>query len=255
MTREEYLAHLAKYYSFSTKPTQADFKNLCPHLNDEQIERAKTPGWGLLDSEFAAPPVIVRNAFTTLGYSPDRKTLGIRSWRRLPDWYDKMRADGEKLGMYLFVDEAVDYARQTWPEALVEDTWVDCGGTMLFDPTNESADPIRYNKPKVIFRWFTNKPWKEVVSDPRYPDPEYVDEHIVEVITHPHVALEMKGYREERTLAIHCSLCGTTLNSECCPKCGVRYPREKKFYDQPKVPLTPKMLAAIKELGHTFERS
>lgn len=254
-------------------PTPEDMAMLCPHLTEKQAVRAFTSGNGYV----ACPPLRVRHGFQIVTYSAewveqitasrvnegeiDASVTGTKNHPAQLRWSyagrtRKSYADGKSHGdlftHYKQMDRAMKFAEDNWGDELILDDWTDVLIIYVQDPTDLVNDRYHHDYPrtKAALGVMLNRPLNDIKNDYSKPESVLFDEAIAELTVDPHIWHELKGGRGQYT-DFNCAYCGAGLSLAACTGCHNSF-RDDGMRCGWSTPLSPKMVAFLREHGHEF---
>lgn len=245
-------------------PTPDDMARLCPHLTPDQAVAAFTTNNGYV----ACPPLRIRNAFQILslskGWTEEIKTrkggsqvvTGTKqhppmiNWSytgRTPASYADGRANGDMFLEYTHMREAMRFAEDNWGTDLILDDWVSVVNFYIEDPTDLLNGRPRW---KATLHVTLNRDLNELINDHSKPESDLFDDAISQMTLDRFVGQEQKGGRGEFTER-NCGHCGAGLSLSSCTGCHHPF-SDDGWRSGWSTPLSRKMVAFLRENGHTF---
>lgn len=271
MNRAEYRSLLGQLPIKS--PTAEGMARLCPHLTPEQAVAAFTTGNGYV----ACPPLRIRGAYQILSYNKEwvetievsrekdgQRDASVKGTKNNPAMIRsayanralRSYADGKKHGDVFteteYTDEAMAFAEANWGNELILDDWVSVVELYVQDPTDLVNDRHHqdYPRTKAVLYLALNRDLNYIINDHSQPESQLFDKAIAEMTLDPLVWNEIKGGRGVFT-GFNCAHCGAGLALTACTGCGYRF-RDDHFRCGWHTPLSPKMVAFLRESGHKF---
>lgn len=252
ITRDEYQLALLSVW-FGRRLTLDQALTVCPHLTRDQVVSTLT---GTERAYIALPPTSVRDTCYVLIYQPPIRRIGVtggiwietkcyRTARRSRISPDYRKVDSCE---HPFTAEALAFAEQQWPEALIDDSWADFLIVHMEDPTG-SGDPRKVHEIGVAL----NRPAAEVFDyESGIPDPRIRKWNNATGLAtlDPLLIIELRGDQFPEQRIFNCSHCGGGLGDSQCAGCKASYPRHG--YTTEVVSLPPKLIALLRENGHEF---
>jgi hypothetical protein len=256
MTRDQYLEAL-RAAQYIKNPTEEQMLSVCPHLTREQAIGTLTASDGHI---VALPPLKIRGSFRLAWYFPhfrhdgcDFETSfqgGQASKRTLESYADGM-PHGDVFGDAPFMEQAMAYAEEHWPEELVLDDWVDYQLVHVQDPTDlvrGSLNPTP--RTKFAIGLGLNRSWNDVHDDGSVPRVQQWDDAISITSLDPLVSEEFRGGRGGAS-SYNCARCGGGLGLTTCHGCKVSFPRDN-YRQGGNTPLPAKLINLLRDNGHEF---
>ncbi len=271
MNRAEYRSLLGQLPI--KNPTAEDMARLCPHLTQEQAVEAFTTGSGYV----ACPPLRIRGAFQIISYrkewvekvkisrvkdgEEDASVTGNKNHpprlqyayaSRTVRSYADGKPHGDLLTEYQYMKEAMAFAEANWGDELILDDWESVVSFYVQDPTDLVNDRYHrdYPRTKAVLYVTLSRDLNKIINDHSKPESVLFDEAIAQMTLDDHVWNELKGGRGGFT-EFNCAHCGAGLLLSSCTGCGHRF-RDDHFRSGWHTPLSPKMVAFLRESGHEF---
>jgi hypothetical protein len=253
MTRDEYMTALRATMHVKN-PTTEQMLTVCPHLTREQaLDGLMGTGSGYI----ALPPLKMRHSFRTASYYPGNGTdlgpafhggkYGTRTRRSYADG----QPHGDVFTDYAFMDEAMAYAEEHWPEELILDDWTDFQQVFVQDPTDLVRGAFGITpRTKFVISLGINRKWNDLINDHSRPEVDQWDDAIAITSVDPLISAELKGGRGGFT-EYNCAHCGGGLGLTSCTACGTRFP-DDPFRCGWNTPLPPKLIELLRSNGHEF---
>jgi len=258
MTREKYIEVLQASTRINN-PTDDQLAAVCPHLSYGQaVQALKARGY----LGIALPPTKVRGSYRIAYTSEGNPVKGVAPYlsirfesNRTPEAYADP-ADGRRLRNQPhdvpFVEEAIAYATQFWPEALVAVSWVDCLKIYIDNPADLYKGPLGATERRTLYiaALCLDRRWNDIQNDHNKSVVEQLESATVAATVNETEAVELlagNGYGK-----YNCSRCGGGLTTSACTGCGIRYPTGAMTTGWG-FPLTPTAIKLLRDAGHTFE--
>jgi hypothetical protein len=220
-------------------PNDSDFKQLCPHLTEHQIEELRSKEWVC----FACPPSYIHFSFTILEFDKKRNQLRYLFVQRRPQSYADGVLKGESDHSYAFMEEASNYATRHWGNELILDNWVSVIKFVIDDPRDKKIG-LFGRTPKMSFYVGLNENLNKL-NDHSKPLSDLYEKSIIEMTTDVFLAAHLVGGRGSH-IASHCGCCGASKSS---------LQEDKIFDDTPctsHTPLPKKITDYMEQQGHQF---
>ena len=238
-------------------PSFDTVSGICPHLTPDAVRelllRADTAN-DLV--EFAVPSVLIADSYHVCGIAPPRKCSSFLAWvrhKRSPASFadGKARFDYPESRTILFVQEALDYAKQAWPSRLIKDDWQAVHQFSLYNPAPPSGEqtgrcPLRPRLAGRIVVALSKLP-SDMVADQSQPLPQLLDAAVTQVTHWRCEGRELAGGRSIRDQH-NCSCCGESLDPIGCKSCGVDWRNQQET----PLPVPPKVEQHLRSIGHCF---
>ncbi len=241
--RETYIEALTES-GLIERPTPKQMLRVCPHLDGGLALNCLVNG-----GKLALPPLKVRGAYRCADYYniegfPPMFFGGSRSQRVSTHNTAMSRAD------YPGVLAASEYADDHWPEALLEDTWVDYMEVYIQDPAE--LDDTGTQLTKFVIAVGLSKPWRQVTNLPVREAVQYWDEAIAVASIDALESAELRGDRP-RAVEYNCARCGGGLSFRACTACATAFRGNNGPLRGWNVPLPPKLIELLHDNGHVFD--
>lgn len=216
-----------------------DFMQLFPHISKEEI-----PLLFFSCRDIACPPVFVNDTvhILSLHYYINKDRILRREFTAHQN--DPMMS----IYPYSYGKNAIYYARDHWGSALTQANWENVVRVFIKDP----SDHLLYGQPRLIavLTIALNRNFIGILYDHSKPAVELIDESLVAITLNNIEGREILGDKGYDT-AFNCSLCGSGLGLNSCPRCGHEFTDDILCHGR-SVPLSRKMVAYLKKNGHHF---
>lgn len=132
---------------------------------------------------------------------------------------------------------------------LAKNNWVCSVEISVQDPT----ELVHSNQPrtKAVLRVVLSRGFNDIMNDTSKPLSELLDDAILWMTLDRTIWSEFKGKREE-FIEYNCANCGAGLSLRSCTGCGHRF-RDNGFRCGWNTPLSPRMVAFLRDSGHEFK--
>ena len=239
MTKDEYRSILGRLPIKS--PTAEDMAMLCPHLTKAEAVKAFTTGSGYV----ACPSLFVKHAYHVVSYHAEsveqiKERRGdtqiiVRTknhpaclhygftQRTIKSYADGKRR-GDVFGDYVGMQQAMQFAEDSWGSDLVLDDWVSAVKIYVQDPTDLFNDLYHKDQPrtKAVLYVTLKRDWSTIHQDQSRPTSELLDNIISQMTLDRMIFDELIGGRGGG-IEFSCAHCGFGLGLSGCDGCGYRF--------------------------------
>jgi hypothetical protein len=249
-------------------PTPQDMAKLCPHLTADEAVKAFTTDSG----HVACPSLRIRHGFQIVSYhkewveeikvprvkngTEDASVTGTKNHPARLDWsyagrtresYADDKSHGETFSPCRHMDEAMRFAESNWGGGLILDNWTSVVEFYVQDPTELVGCP----QTKAMLYVTLGRDLNKINNDLSKPGSELLDEAVLQMTNDHVIWAELEGGRGVFTEA-NCANCGAGLGRSGCFSCGHRF-RDDGIRGASCTPLSRKMVAFLREIGHEFK--
>lgn len=187
--RHAYIEELKKVVNVPIKtPTDADFKKLFPHLNDQQIKDIQPK-----NRLFSCPPTFISNCFTYFRYdyaydAITKINIPMLRFAFVSSWEEEES----------FTKEASDYAKENWGDELCSDSSHSVIQILIPDrEEKENAASVR----KVFVSLDCD--WNGVLDEELKPQSSLIDQHILRITTDSFFGEHLQRNRDIKKIHYH----------------------------------------------------
>jgi hypothetical protein len=214
------------------KLTAEELRKSMPHLSNFNFELITSYRIVTL----ALPPIRLKGSFRVV-------VLNRTGHEYQLQWI----SNTDRVTSFAFASDAVTYAEQTWPEQLIEDSWVDVQHIQLCDPTH--LDLFKSPSPVMTLYVTLLRSWKEIEGNTSRPLYQSWNNVIQYITTNPIEGEEYAGWQHTVHNRRNCSFCGGGLDTYACSGCSFSYRAIKNGW---RVPLAPQLVGLLQSQHHSF---
>lgn len=228
-------------------PTEEDFKQICPHLDADQIKELRTQE----ELYFACPPTYVSYSYSILSFNKKRNTLRYAFEQRHPLSYTDGALHYDVNFSFAFMEESSRYALTHWGDELITDNWRSFITFIIDDPSDKRMGLFGGTpKTKMWLYVGINRDWTGLLNDHSKPKSDLIEEAIVTLTTDPFFGNHLKGGRAGYS-EFNCACCGGGLSSSACTGCEKTF-KYDDFRSSWNTPLPKKITDYMIKQGHQF---
>ena len=242
--REEYIQQLKILSETGIRnPTLESVRTLFCFLTEKQIEHILEPDNGKQKSVAMPATQTPEKRFHLAVLSPDRKFLSYHGF---------ISAGGLSGKLDKYAQNAADFTRKNWADALVESK---AKGFYAIDLYNPSKMMKRSYYPTYILSvFFTTSADRLSIIHSKKPKSQALDDAIIDITDNRAVGLEI-GFGHSRNLRTNCALDGAGLKRTSCSYCHRNFVHEQVHTDTAswQTPLPKKVADYLIQHSHKFE--